>query len=520
MTAITTLPAAPSRGRPTAFPAESSSFLNALPGWSTSLNTSGVESNTNTSLIAAAVASGAITPANYTGTSTTSLALGTGTRAFTTQTGKSWVAGQFVMARSGSLYMRGSVTSYAGGVLTLSVTEVFGTGTLATWNLALDIDAVPVVPTDGPLSTVGSTGGVALTYLRVQPSRSDRTGIAVDAATSGEGKWIGPLLINSLNTASLVLPDLAGCTTMSISNPSYLTELHLPALESVDTIGIASNSFITTLDLPALREVTTSLALSSCYSLTSLTLTNLKYVGYQLALSVTPANLNLPALLSAGILSFYSSPGTLTANALTNLGSLFVDSGGPTNVTLPALVEVAANISFNNTGASMTLNSLTVAGSLGAAYLVGFSVPALAVLRRDLYLGSLALTTVSLPALTDVGANLTLTTSTSTTSLSLAALINVGGILTVTSNTALTTFSLPTTLKKVVGNTICTGNALNQASIDNILVRLAGLNGTGGTTAYSSKTVTLTGGTNATPSATGLTAKSTLVGRGCTVTHN
>jgi hypothetical protein len=76
------------------------------------------------------------------------------------------------------------------------------------------------------------------------------------------------------------------------------------------------------------------------------------------------------------------------------------------------------------------------------------------------------------------------------------------------------------TLKSVGGNFSATGCALNQASIDGILVSLAALDGTGGTTAYSSKTVALTGGTNATPSATGLAAKAVLVARSCTVTNN
>lgn len=68
--------------------------------------------------------------------------------------------------------------------------------------------------------------------------------------------------------------------------------------------------------------------------------------------------------------------------------------------------------------------------------------------------------------------------------------------------------------------TDCSNNALSQASVDNVLVRLAALDGTGGTTSYDNKTVDLSGGTDAAPSATGLAAKATLEGRGCTVTVN
>jgi hypothetical protein len=84
---------------------------------------------------------------------------------------------------------------------------------------------------------------------------------------------------------------------------------------------------------------------------------------------------------------------------------------------------------------------------------------------------------------------------------------------------ALNTFTLGSTIKSVGGNVTITSAALTQASVDSILVRLAALDGTNGTTAYSSKTVTITG-TSATPSATGLAAKAVLVARGCTVTTN
>ena len=73
-----------------------------------------------------------------------------------------------------------------------------------------------------------------------------------------------------------------------------------------------------------------------------------------------------------------------------------------------------------------------------------------------------------------------------------------------------------------LSNFVITNAALNQASVDGILTALAYLNGTVNSpyAAYSNKTVNLSGGTSATPSATGLAAKATLVARGCTVTHN
>jgi len=95
----------------------------------------------------------------------------------------------------------------------------------------------------------------------------------------------------------------------------------------------------------------------------------------------------------------------------------------------------------------------------------------------------------------------------------------MGGV-NITQAPVLTTFIINPTPKMIGHNFIIQNAALDQASVDGILSALAYLDGNNGTTAYSSKTVTLSGGTSATPSAAGLAAKAILVARGCTVTHN
>lgn len=77
---------------------------------------------------------------SFIGTSTTSLAIGTGSKTFTTQTGKSFIAGTFVQAISAANsanYMYGSVTSYNTntGELIVDVVTVGGSGTLADWGI-------------------------------------------------------------------------------------------------------------------------------------------------------------------------------------------------------------------------------------------------------------------------------------------------------------------------------------------------------------------------------------------------
>ena len=80
------------------------------------------------------------TGAGYGGTSATSLAIGTGSKAFTTQAGLAYQVGTYVRAAStagGANFMEGPVTAYSGTTLTINVTKVGGSGTLASWSFAV-----------------------------------------------------------------------------------------------------------------------------------------------------------------------------------------------------------------------------------------------------------------------------------------------------------------------------------------------------------------------------------------------
>jgi hypothetical protein len=73
-------------------------------------------------------------------TSVTEVALGTGTKVFTTQAGKKFVPGAFLLAVSdGDIgdFMHGQIVSYAGTTLTVSVSAYGGTGSPADWTLSV-----------------------------------------------------------------------------------------------------------------------------------------------------------------------------------------------------------------------------------------------------------------------------------------------------------------------------------------------------------------------------------------------
>jgi hypothetical protein len=80
------------------------------------------------------------TGASYVGTSTTSLAIGTGSKSITTQAGLAYVVGSPIRLASNANianFMEGSVASYSGTSMTVTVAAVGGSGTFADWNLSL-----------------------------------------------------------------------------------------------------------------------------------------------------------------------------------------------------------------------------------------------------------------------------------------------------------------------------------------------------------------------------------------------
>lgn len=107
---------------------------------------------------AASAAAAASYAGGYNGTSTTSTAIATGAKTFTTQSGKLWVAGQFLQiasAANSANYMNGTVTSYSGASLVMNITNIGGSGTLADWNIA-------VSGTQGATGATGATGTIPL----------------------------------------------------------------------------------------------------------------------------------------------------------------------------------------------------------------------------------------------------------------------------------------------------------------------------------------------------------------------
>lgn len=173
MTAITALPPAPlATDSVENFDAKAFALVAALANFVSQTNTVAGEVQTNADLTAALLLAAALP--GYSDTSTTSLSIGLGTKVFTVTAGKSWLAGQVVVAVNGANYMKGTVSSYVGTALTLNVTEIVGSGTFAAWSIALSYNSIPGLAASGAnrdiislgnnTSTVYTTAGTPTAY--------------------------------------------------------------------------------------------------------------------------------------------------------------------------------------------------------------------------------------------------------------------------------------------------------------------------------------------------------------------
>jgi hypothetical protein len=124
------------------------------------------------------------------GTSTTSILIGLGAKVFTTQTGKFFNAGNFLLITSDAdptNYLHGQVTSYVGTTLTMNITDIGGAGTFADWTIRLS----SVAGVDGGGSDFTDLGDVPASYVgsglfKVRVNAAE-TGLEFVADTGGSG---------------------------------------------------------------------------------------------------------------------------------------------------------------------------------------------------------------------------------------------------------------------------------------------------------------------------------------------
>lgn len=356
---------------------------------------------------------------------------------------------------------------------------------------------------------------------------------------------IGPTTINFGNIQALGISNSATSMAATWANT---TSVSFPSLLYTQLGLTFTMPLLSTLNLPLVKYLMNGITITS-NSLVTLDLPNVIQSSVIAVTSTSLTTINAPLMVintgnSTGFSGTANSLTTITATSLVTTAAWTLTANSLTTISLPALLII--NGAFTPVGTSLAtismplLTTITGAFSPTLAALTTLTLTNLTSIVGAFGLVAAALTTLSLPALTTMGStwstSMTLVTTVdlsslqtvtgaatplfpALTTLSLPAIVTFGAAVTITAAN-LVTFSMGATLKSVGGNWTMTGMKLDQASVDGILVSLAALDGTGGTTAYSSKVVNLSGGTSSTPSATGLTAKATLQARGCTVTTN
>mgnify|MGYP000278821114 CR=1 FL=1 len=154
------------------------------------------------------------------GTSTTSNTISSGTKNWTTQTGKQWAAGQWVLIADAANptvnYLNSQVVSYNSGTgalqTTTAVTGANGSGTLTSWTINVS----------GPNGAQGSTGASGSQDLTRSARSTSGSIVPLDKATIIEARTA----IAAGATTTEVLP-MSRCVASAITMSSFEPGHHI-----------------------------------------------------------------------------------------------------------------------------------------------------------------------------------------------------------------------------------------------------------------------------------------------------
>lgn len=370
------------------------------------------------------------------------------------------------------------------------------------------------------LTKLGS-GGISVNYA---PKLTSFTSSFTD--TFGSINFSGCYNLDTVNLNTVV-----SAGSITVSGP-VLSTFTANNLVSCTGLNISSNIKMTSFSMPALKYCSSGLSIGNVWNLSTISLPELLYCAGTLSFtnsgnsSTTITSFSLPKVIGLG---------DLTTNTNWNLSTF----------SLPALTtfysSFSTNFSLCTNLSTVSLPSLSVCnGSFaptGHAALQ-LSVPNLTKVHNALTLSG-SWSNVNFTSLRSVTSSISMAFAPTVTSVSFPALESVyeaghqgsTSALSIT-GTGITSVNFSSNLKRIgnggaaygvaggAGIVTLSGLALSQASVNDILVKLAALDGTNGTSLFANRIISLQGGTSAAPSGAGLTAKSTLQARGCTVYTN
>lgn len=327
------------------------------------------------------------------------------------------------------------------------------------------------------------------------------------------------------NLAAVTSFSFPALTNVGNFQPSFmagLTAMVLPSLTNVTgTFSPNTMSALASMTFAALSNVQLSFSPNTMSGLVSMSCPSLTTVGGNFSPSGMNAltNMSFPALSTVGGSFSPSAMDGITLVSFPNLYSVGIDFAP----TAMVAVQVASFSSLTHIGGTFGPNTMNGLTSL--------TVPSLLTVGGNLAFSKMdGVYILTFPSLTEIGGSIIPSSMVVIQQIILSAIERIGHIgsngtaIALSSGTpTLTTFALSNSLKQVgnngVGNVIITSAVLGQFYVDDLLIKLAALDGTNGTTTFNNRIVTIKG-TCAVPSPTGLAAKAILIARGCVVTHN
>lgn len=176
--------------------------------------------------------------------STTSTTIGTGAKSFTTQSGKQFVVGQWLLIvrqAVSTTWMLGQVTSYSGTALGMSISSTNGSGTYTDW----------AITTSGPQGAAGS-----ITNLNTSAKSSAYTAVSGDKGTviRMTGTWT--LALTSAATLAAgwwcwLVNDGTGVITIDPSSTQTINGALTQAMYPGEMALLQCNGTLFTLDFPS-----------------------------------------------------------------------------------------------------------------------------------------------------------------------------------------------------------------------------------------------------------------------------
>ncbi len=278
---------------------------------------------------AASAVSAAAAAATLYGTSTTSLAVGTGIKSLTTQAGKQFDVGHWLLivdSSNSANYMHGQVTSYSGTSLFVYVTNSGGSGTISSWNIS-------VSGTQGAKGDTGAAGAGTGDVLGVGSSVADE-------------------VVLFANTSGTQLKRATGTGYLKLS--SGVAQTPAATVPLTDLATQAANTF--------LANATSSSAAPTAIALSASQLAGRGASGNIAAISLgsglTMTGTTLSASGGSGTVTSITAGSGLSGGTITTSGTVAIDTNNALGVGAVALLQNVSGVTINNgsTGSGTDFN--------------------------------------------------------------------------------------------------------------------------------------------------------------------